>query len=204
MSVISVAKSPEHHFSKPTTTSITLVKDLGVEGDAHYGPTVMHRSRLHIRPVPKNLRQVHLMPVESLRARDLLPGAIGENIATEGLDLLAMPTGTRLRFVQADERGDVTDDGRGALDKSDGHPNDDHRPGSEAPVVVLTGVRNPCPQIDKYRRGLQESFIVRDSDRKIVKRLAGVMGTVEVGGIVTVGMRVLVEQPEICEPLAPV
>lgn len=214
MSVFSVAKGAEHHFSKPTTTSITLVKDLGVEGDAHYGPTVMHRSRLHIRPSPKNLRQVHLIAVESLRARDLLPGDIGENVATDGLDLLAMSTGTRLRFVEVeeekevkekeDEIGDVKTDRIAPEKKSGEDASSDHGPGGGGPVVLLAGLRNPCPQIEKYRKGLQETFIVRDSERRIVKRLAGVMGTVEVGGVVTVGMKVLVEPPETYVPLAPV
>jgi hypothetical protein len=64
------------------------------------------------------------------------------------------------------------------------------------PVVVIQGLRNPCPQIDKFRPGLKESFLVRDGERKIVGRMAGVMGTVEVGGVVSVGMRIVVEGAE--------
>ncbi|KAI1841864.1 hypothetical protein JX266_011942 [Neoarthrinium moseri] len=181
MSVVAVASSPDHEFTKPTVSSITLVKDLGVQGDAHFGQTVQHRSRLHIQPPPPNLRQVHLIPIESLVERNLAPGAIGENIATRGIQLLQLSTGTKLRFVKA---GDGSDE--------------------EGPVVVLTGVRNPCPQIEKYRKGLQQTFIIRDSERNIVRRLAGVMATVEVGGDVTADMAIIIEEPKVYVPLTPV
>ncbi|KAL6234068.1 hypothetical protein BDW75DRAFT_251664 [Aspergillus navahoensis] len=174
-------------------SSITLIANHGVQGDCHAGTTVQHQSRLHIRPAPANLRQVHLMPIEILqqvssgvsgddRRRLLAPGALGQNITTEGVDLLGLPVGTELRFVN-----DV--DGEGREDGS---------------ILVLTGLRNPCAQINKFCPGLQERFLVRDTKREITRRLAGVMSTVRVGGEVRAGMRIVVIRPERHVPLGPV
>jgi hypothetical protein len=180
MSVIAVSKSEEHHFTKSNVVSINLVAGHGIEGDCHAGVNVQHRSRLHIQPPPPNLRQVHLIPLEILNGVDVAPGQIGENITTKGLDLLAMGVGTRLHFTSEASAGSETGEDAGV-------------PETEHPVVVLRGLRNPCPQIDKYRPGLKEKFIERDGERKIARRLAGVMGTVEIGGEVRVGMSIVVE-----------
>ena len=188
MSILSLSISAKHTFSKSTVDSIILLKDLGIEGDCHKGTTVQHRSRLSIKPAPQNLRQVHLVPVEILSERQLRPGDLGENIATEGLDLLGMSTGTKLRFY---------DEGDEAADR-------DVENNESMPALVLTGLRNPCPQIDNFRNGLKESFIVRDAERKIVGRKAGVMATVERGGILRKGMKILVEDPAQVSPLIPV
>jgi MOSC domain-containing protein YiiM len=176
MSVLSVSLSKSHDFSKEQTSSITLVKGLGVEGDCHAGITVQHRSRLHIKPPPPTLRQVHLIQCETLRQFDIKPSELGENITTLGIDLLALSKGTRLHFLQAGSGSDIKASGA--------HP-----------VVVITGLRNPCPQIEKFRKGLQEKFIVRDAKGNIVARKAGVMSTVEVGGKVDKGMVLVVETP---------
>lgn len=189
MSVLSVSISTEHTFSKTPVRSITLVKDLGVEGDCHNGPTDQHRSRLHIKPAPVNLRQVHLMQNEILEAFGVKPADIGENITTTGIDLLALGRGTRIHFLPA----------------SLGTEGDGHADGAGGPqphaIIRITGLRNPCPQIEKFRSGLQEKFIVRDQGRKIVDRKAGVMSVVEVGGLVEPGMRLEVEKPTEFEPL---
>ncbi|KAL2019253.1 hypothetical protein VTK56DRAFT_9797 [Thermocarpiscus australiensis] len=181
MSVHGLALSPSHNFSKTPVPRLVLLTGLGVEGDCHNGVTVQHRSRLHIRPPPPNLRQVHLIPKEILDEVGVEPGQLGENIATVGIDLLSLGTGTKLHFVGED----------GGEEEED----PDH------PVVVLQGVRNPCPQIDKFRSGLKERFIIRDAERNIVGRRAGVMGTVERGGVVAVGMRIRVEHAVPFEPL---
>ncbi|KXJ91871.1 pyruvate kinase-like protein [Microdochium bolleyi] len=207
--VIALSLSSEHNFSKPNVSSITLLAGLGVAGDCHAGETVQHRSRLHIRPAPTNLRQVHLIPLVTLQERGLKPGEMGENIVTSGLDLLGMPTGTKLLFVggSADDEGDASNGDNGGKEgplaaeqrnhikhpmTHDAMPpvKDDETVPPPPPTIVLTGVRNPCPQIEKFRKGLQETFIVRDADRKIVHRLAGVMAVVEVGGVVKPGMRI--------------
>jgi MOSC domain-containing protein YiiM len=176
MSVLSVSLSKSHDFSKEPKSSIILVKGLGVEGDCHAGITVQHRSRLHIKPPPPNLRQVHLIQYETLRQFDLKPSELGENITTLGIDLLALSTGTKLHFLLPGSGSDIK--------ASDAHP-----------VVVIAGLRNPCAQIEKFREGLQEKFIVRDAKRNIVARKAGVMSVVEVGGKVEKGMILVVETP---------
>ncbi|KAL2185907.1 PK beta-barrel-protein domain-containing protein-like protein [Thermothelomyces heterothallicus CBS 203.75] len=212
MSVYALARSPTHEFSKTPVQELTLLTGLGIEGDCHLGVTVQHRSRLHINPPPPNLRQVHLIPKEILDERSVKPGELGENVTTVGIDLLALGRGTRLHFLPplpatttapspspSEEEG--SSGGSGASEegaRGDGDrdgPEDYYKQGDHA-VVVLQGVRNPCPQIDRFRAGLKETFLVRDEERRIVRRLAGVMGTVERGGVITVGMRIVVEEPE--------
>src|ERR1700733_4100876 len=99
--VVAVSLRAGHHFSKAPGLSIRLLTGLGVAGDAHMGETVKHRSRVRKDPTQPNLRQVHLIHAElfeELRARgfEVKPGDLGENVTTIGLDLLALPTGTRL------------------------------------------------------------------------------------------------------------
>ncbi|KAK0619015.1 pyruvate kinase-like protein [Immersiella caudata] len=176
MYVHALAKSVSHDFTKALVPNLTLIEGLGIEGDCHSGVHVQHRSRLHIQPSPPNLRQVHLIPKEILNEVGVAPGEIGENITTEGIDLLALGVGAKLHFLPA-ERGD----------------GDMELPHA---VVVIQGLRNPCPQIDKFQAGLKEKFIVRDKDRSIVGRKAGVMATVGAGGVVERGMRIVVERAE--------
>ncbi|KPI37996.1 uncharacterized protein AB675_3070 [Cyphellophora attinorum] len=200
--VVSVHQSPNHAFTKTPLRSITLVAGLGVQGDAHVGATVQHRSRLHIRPAPPNLRQVHLLHAEILEEVNVKPGELGENITTRGLDLLALPhnvddhekleSATRLPESPPPQSPD---------DKA---PLDLCETSKEAPCVRVTGLRNPCAQINTFRPGLQEHFIERDSQGNITKRKAGVMGVVQVGGKVTVGMRIVVERADEYVPLEPV
>lgn len=187
--VHSVSTSSTHSFSKEPVPSITLIAGLGIQGDAHAGVTVQHRSRLHIRPPPANLRQVHLIPLELLTevlaAGPVNPGDLGENVTTIGIDLKNLGKETKLEFV--DPEPGLNGNGDGECDAG--------------PVVVVMGLRNPCPQIDKFRAGLRERLIVRDEDRKIVGRLAGVMGTVEKGGEIRPGMRIRVQRTAEHEPL---
>ena len=181
MSVLNLSLSKAHEFSKTPVSSINLLTGLGVEGDCHLGPTVQHRSRLHIKPPPANLRQVHLIQNEVLEKLNVSPSELGENITTNGIDLLGLGKGTRLHFLPADcplETGT-----------------------KPHPVVRITGLRNPCPQIERFRKGLQEKFIVRDAERMIVGRKAGVMSVVEVGGQIGNGMKIVVEKPPSFEAL---
>ena len=188
MSVVAVSTSANHVFSKTNQSSITLIAGIGVQGDCHAGKTVQHRSRLKIMPPPPNLRQLHLLHSElfgqiqnKVNPEDgsVLPGQLGENITTLGIDLLGLGEGTLLRFVAGEDDGGSDD----------------------VAAVRIMGLRNPCPQIEKFRKGLQEQCIVRDDERKIVARRAGVMGVVEVGGVIKPGMRILVERPENFKPL---
>jgi MOSC domain-containing protein YiiM len=167
-SVIAVSLRAGHHFSKTPSLSIRLLKNLGVAGDAHMGETVKHRSRVRRDPTKPNLRQVHLIHAElfeELRAKgfDVQPGGLGENVTTSGLDLLALPTGTRLHF------------------------------GLTA-VVEITGLRNPCIQIDGFQKGLMAATLDKDPYGNLIRK-AGIMGIVLADGDVRPGDAIGVELP---------
>ncbi|HEX6344510.1 MOSC domain-containing protein [Umezawaea sp.] len=167
--VEAVSRSSEYTFTKPTRTEIRLLAGLGVEGDVHQGTTVKHRSRMRRDPSAPNLRQVHLIHGElqdELRAagfEEVRPGSVGENVTTRGVDLLGLPTGTRLHL------------------------------GGEA-VVEVTGLRNPCAQLDGFHKGLMKAVLDRDAEGNLVRR-AGVMAVVLVGGPVRPGDAIRVELP---------
>ncbi|WP_206518008.1 MOSC domain-containing protein [Rhodococcus sp. X156] len=164
-----MSRAAKHAFSKTNQDAIRLLAGLGVDGDAHAGATVQHRWAASRTPTAPNLRQVHLLQAElhdELRAEgfEVAPGALGENVTTRGVDLLALPTGTRLSL------------------------------GAES-VVELTGLRNPCVLIDRFQPGLRRAVSDRDHRGRIVRRKAGVMAVVLVGGQVQPGDPVVVELP---------
>ncbi|MYV97462.1 MOSC domain-containing protein [Streptomyces sp. SID3343] len=169
-----VGRSPKHTFGKPTRDGIRLLTGLGVEGDAHLGVTVKHRSRVAVDPTQPNLRQVHLIHAElhdelAAAGFTVAAGELGENITTRGIDLLGLPTGTVLRL------------------------------GAEA-VIEVTGLRNPCPQINAFRSGLLKQVVGRDEAGNVVRK-AGVMAVVLSGGDVRPGDPIGVELP--AEPHRP-
>jgi MOSC domain-containing protein len=176
--VAAVSLSPAHTFSKPSQERIRLLAGLGVEGDAHLGETVKHRSRVKRDPSQPNLRQVHLIHAElhdELRAAgfDVSAGQMGENVTTRGVDLLGLPTGTRLRL------GDTA-------------------------VIEITGLRNPCYQLDDFQQGLMAATLDRDEHGALVRK-AGVMAIVLTGGEVRPGDPITLElPPEPHQPLEPV
>ena len=166
--VLAVHRSSGHTFSKFAEDSVTLIEGLGVAGDAHAGATVKHRSHAARQPSAPNLRQVHLLHAELFdalveRGFAVFPGDMGENVTTRGLDLLALPAGTRLRL------------------------------GAEA-EVELTGLRNPCSQIDRFQPGLTGAVLDRDASGGIVRK-SGVMAVVVRGGRVRPGDTILVQLP---------
>lgn len=175
---MAVSCSSTHTFSKPNLESIQLLIGLGVEGDAHLGETVKHRSRVARDPSQPNLRQVHLIHAElheELRAAGFVvsAGQMGENVTTRGVDLLRLPTGTRLHL------------------------------GNTA-VVEVTGLRNPCVQLDHFQSGLMAAVLERDEHGTLIRK-AGVMAIVLVGGEVRPGDPIIVElPPEPHQPLKPV
>ncbi len=176
--VTAVALSATHTLSKPNAASIRLLTGLGVEGDAHLGETVKHRSRVARDPTQPNLRQVHLIQAElfeELRAAgfEIAAGQMGENVTTAGLDLLALPAGARLHL------GTVA-------------------------IVEVTGLRNPCAQLERIRPGLMQATLDRDTDGNLIRK-AGIMGVVLVGGDIRPGDPIQVELPlPPHQPLAPV
>lgn len=175
--VVAVHRSSNHSFSKFAEDAIELVEGLGVQGDAHLGKTVKHRSRVARDPTQPNLRQVHLLHAElfdelMVAGFAVWPGDLGENITTRGIDLLGLSTGTRLHIGHA--------------------------------VIEVTGLRNPCVQIDRFQQGLMAAVLDRDAQGQLVRK-AGVMGVVVAGGEVRAGDRIRAEAVGLSyTPLAPV
>ncbi len=176
--VTAVSRKKTHGVGKRPQLSIRLVEGHGVEGDAHAGATVRHRSRRRQTPEAPNLRQVHLLHEElhgelSGRGFVIRPGDMGENITTRGLDLLGLPAGTRLRL------------------------------GKDA-VLELTGLRNPCVQLDGIQPGLMQATLGRSPEGQPLRK-AGVMAIVVRGGDVAAGDVIEVEYPQGPQlPLKPV
>ena len=176
--VISVARDGQHRFAKEVQPDIRLIEGLGVEGDAHCGTEVKHRSRAKKTPDAPNLRQVHLIHCElfdELAQKGFVvgPGMLGENVTTAGIDLLALPRGTLLRL------------------------------GQQA-IVELTGLRNPCFQIDNnIGRGAMAATLERTSDGGLVRK-AGVMAVVAASGVVAARDAIEVVYPAEALPLEPV
>jgi MOSC domain-containing protein YiiM len=167
--VTAVSVSAGHTMTKPNADAIRLLEGLGVEGDAHHGTTVKHRSHVRRDPTKPNLRQVHLIHSElhdELAEQGfpgLQPGQMGENVTTAGVDLLALPVGTKLRL------------------------------GDEA-IVEVTGLRNPCAQLDGIQPGLMKATLDRDEAGDVVMK-SGIMGVVLAGGEVRPGDAIGVELP---------
>jgi MOSC domain-containing protein YiiM len=166
--VTSVSCSETHGVSKTARPAIELLAGLGVNGDAHLGVTVQHRSRIARDPSVPNLRQVHLIPAElhdelSADGFSVSPGVMGENITTRGVDLLALPTGTRLAI-------------------------------GPTAVIEVTGLRNPCTQLDGIQAGLMNATLARDKDGHLIRK-AGVMAIVLEGGVVRPGDSIKIHLP---------
>ena len=166
--VIAVSLNAKHDFSKVNQEKIKLIAGLGVEGDAHFGETVKHRSRMAKNPQQPNLRQVHLIHAElhdELQAKgfNLLPGQMGENITTQGIDLLGLPTDTILRI------------------------------GNSA-AIQITGLRNPCAQLNGLQQGLMAAVLDKDISGRLIRK-AGIMGIVAATGEISVGDKIEVELP---------
>ncbi len=166
--ITAVSLNSTHLFSKPTQVSIRLLAGQGVEGDAHCGVTVKHRSRVAQDPTQPNLRQVHLIHGElhdELNAAGFIvaAGQMGENITTRGVDLLNLPTGARLHLGQS-------------------------------AIVEITGLRNPCTQLNTFRPGLMAAVLDHDAHGNLIRK-AGIMGIVLIGGEVFPGDPIHVELP---------
>ena len=166
--VVSVSLNRDHTFSKAIVSQITLLVGQGIEGDAHCGVMVKHRSRVKQDPTQPNLRQVHLLHTELFRelaakGYSVSSGELGENIATSGIALLELPVGTELRL------------------------------GTSA-IVKLTGLRNPCVQIDRFQSGLMAAVLDRTQEGFLVRK-AGIMSVVIQGGTVRPGDPISITLP---------
>jgi MOSC domain-containing protein YiiM len=166
-SVAAVNASSTHSLSKTSLPAIRLIAGLGVEGDAHAGAMVKHRSRVKRDPTQPNLRQVHLIHAElhdELAANGFAvkPGQMGENITTRGIDLLGLATDTLLRIGEA--------------------------------TIRITGLRNPCSQLETIQPGLMKAVLGQDAQGNAIRK-AGIMGVVVHGGEVRPGDAIVVELP---------
>jgi MOSC domain-containing protein YiiM len=166
--VIAVHLDAKHRFSKAPAEQITVIAGHGIEGDAHAGATVKHRSRRRWNPSLPNLRQVHLMHAELFdelaeQGFEVTPGDLGENVTTRGIDLLSLPVGTHRRL------------------------------GPEA-VVEVTGLRNPCVQIDRFQPGLLKQVLAQDENGGVIRK-AGIMSVVVHGGPITPADPIAIELP---------
>lgn len=160
--------SPKHTFSKCSVPTATLIEGIGIEGDAHAGETVKHRSRVRFDPLQPNLRQVHLLHAEvfdelATKGFQVDPGDIGENVTTRNIDLLSLPRDTVLWL-------------------------------GENAAVRLTGLRNPCVQLDRFQDGLMKALLEKDEFGNLIRK-AGVMSVVLYGGHVKVNDEIRVELP---------
>lgn len=167
--IAAVHRDTTHRFSKVPVGQIELEAGLGVVGDAHRGVTVQHLSRVRTDPTAPNLRQVHLIQQELFewlapKGFNVAPGQLGENVTTQGIDLLTLPRGTRLHL-------------------------------GESAVVEVTGLRNPCAQIENFQPGLLKELVGYDDGETIVRR-AGVMGVVLTGGVIRPSEGIAVVLPE--------
>jgi len=167
-SILALSRCDAYAFSKWGEPSLRLLEGRGVEGDIHCGETVKHRSRVAKNPNQPNLRQVHLIQSEVFA--ELLsdgfivePGALGENITTRNIDLLALPAGTVLAL------------------------------GASARIEV-TGLRNPCGQINAFQRGLLDRVRTRDAKGQIIRR-AGIMAIVLTDGQINVDDKIEIVTP---------
>lgn len=167
--VIAVAKDEGHNFSKKLVPEIEIIAGLGVDGDAHLGKRVKHRSRVKGDPMQPNLRQVHLIHSELFdevaeKGFSVKPADLGENITTEGVNLLSLPRHAVLEI-------------------------------GENVRLQVTGLRNPCAQIDNFQKGLLSAVLEKGPDGELVRK-SGIMTVVLDGGHVRAGDHIYVKLPD--------
>lgn len=176
--VVAVSSSPTHTVSKPNSEGIRLLARLGVDGDAHLGETVQHLSRKAANPAQANLRQVHLIQAE-----------LHDELVAKGFPIVPGLMGEN-----------ITTRGLPVLELPRGTR---LRIGAEA-VVEVTGLRNPCRQLDGIAPGLMAAVLDRAEDGSLIRR-AGIMAIVIASGLIRPGDAIEVELPiGPHEPLLPV
>jgi hypothetical protein len=166
--VIAVSRSDSHSFSKLNQVSIRLLAGIGVEGDVHAGQTVQHRSRITQDPSQPNLRQVHLVH-----------GELHDELEVAGFTVLPGQIGENITTRDVDLLA-LPAGARLRL--------------GDSAIVEITGLRNPCSQLDDFQDGLMAQLIGRDDDGTIVRK-AGVMGVVLAAGDVRPGDAIHIELP---------
>ncbi|MGE0798003.1 MAG: MOSC domain-containing protein [Lautropia sp.] len=176
--VCALSADSEHRFSKAGAASLTIIAGLGVAGDAHSGITVKHRSRVARDPSQPNLRQVHLIH------RELL-----DELAGQGFDVQPGQLGENITTAGIDLLALPVDT--------------ELRLGSGV-VLRVTGLRNPCAQIERFRPGLLAAVLGRAPDGALIRK-AGIMTVAVAGGVVRAGDPIVAVPPAgVPRPLAPV
>lgn len=166
--VIAVNKSGAYTFSKYNCDKINLLTGLGVEGDVHMGKKVKHRSRVAKDPNQPNLRQVHLMHTE-----------LFEELTQKGFKVKAGDLGENITTVGIDLLG---------------LPKDTILQIGGNAKIQITGLRNPCKQIEAFQKGLLKAVVDKDEMGDIIRK-TGIMGIVLAGGVVEVGDEIIIELP---------
>jgi MOSC domain-containing protein YiiM len=176
--VTTVSCNAEHTITKERRACVRLLTGIGVEGDTHAGATVQHRSRVARDPTQPNLRQVHLLHAE-----------LHSELRAAGFDVSPGQMGENITTLHVPLL---------AL------PTDTRLHLGDTAVVEITGLRNPCRQLDGIQAGLQAAVLARDVRGELVRK-AGVMAVVIAGGEVRPGDRIVVELPAgLHRPLEPV
>jgi len=163
--VVAVCRRAGHHFSKLRVDEICLVAGLGVEGDGHAGATVQHLSRIAKTPDAANLRQVHLVHAE------LFDELAGFALQPGDIGENITTRGIDLLALPQGARLTIGD-----------------------AVIEVTGLRNPCLQLDRFAAGLMQVTLDRAADGALVRK-AGVMAVVVSGGSVRAGDAIAVALP---------
>ena len=175
--VLAVHSSGAYTFTKRPRGFIRLIEGLGAEGDIHAGPTVRHRSRVARDPHQPNLRQVHLIHSE-----------LHEQLRGQGFEIGPGQMGENVTTRGIDLLGLATDT---VL----------RFPGGAA--VRVTGLRNPCGQLNGLKDGLMNACVYKDAAGNTV-RLAGVMAVVLASGEIKPEDEIEVEAPAEFRALEPV
>ena len=165
---IALHKSSEYTFSKMAEDQITLLAGLGVEGDVHLGETVKHRSRVKADPTVPNLRQVHLIHSE-----------LFDELATKGFVVKPGDIGENITTRNIDLLS---------------LPKDTVLKIGDSAEVQVTGLRNPCLQLDHFQDGLMAATLDKDEDGNLVRK-AGIMGIVIQSGTIKTGDEIVVVLP---------
>ena len=169
--IVAVCRRHSHSFSKDTQPSIKLVMGAhaGVEGDGHAGETEQHLHRLPKNADSPNLRQVHLIHQE-----------LHEELRGKGFDVSPGDMGENVTTAGLNLLGLPT----GAILTL----------GSTAQIRV-TGLRNPCPQLNRFKRGLMSKVVEKAADGSLVRK-CGIMAVVSTEGVVQPGDAITVALPE--------
>jgi len=167
--IIALSKSEKYTFHKYNCEQIKLLKGLGVEGDIHMGKTVKHRSRVAHDPSQPNLRQVHLIHSELL-----------EELKEKGFIVKPGELGENITTAGIDllglSKGTILEIG-------------------ETVKIEITGLRNPCKQLNTFQSGLLKAVIDKDEEGNLIRK-SGVMSIVLEGGVVNVNDEIAVKVPE--------